>query len=553
MSRLKITINNKNVVFEKPKEKIINVLKKNIDVNSFLPYVVVKNHKFCSLNDIIREDSTINTFPEFHDSSRRTYLNTAVLILSHICNKKFHDLHLTVLHSMADGVYCKFQNHKITDELVTQLKDEFNDCIEENISIEPVLFEKIAAINYFKSIDREDTAKMLQYCSQNFLMLYELEGNKYWEQAPLAPNTGLIKVYDIHPYSDGFILRCPVEGDPHNLQEFSNQEKLYDVFQEFVRWGEILKLITISDINEHIVNHTIPEVIKISESLQDKKMSYIADQIKDAGKRLVFIAGPSSSGKTTFANKLAIQLKVLGLNALTLSLDDYFKDRDELVREQGENLDFEVLEAIDLKLLNQHLKLLLGGHEIALPKYNFITGKKEDSGRKLKVDKNTILLFEGIHGINPGLTTEIEDKLKFKIYISALTHLNFDEKNRIATHDMRLLRRIIRDYKYRGYSAADTIAMWKKVVEGEKKYIFKFQQFSDIMFNSALVYEMNAVKNDAEKVLMQVPFEHPSYPEAERLLDILSFFLPIDGKYIPDTSLIREFFGGSAFRSGCSS
>ncbi|MBN2280966.1 MAG: nucleoside kinase [Candidatus Marinimicrobia bacterium] len=551
MSRLKITLNNKNVIFEKPKEKIYTILKKNLKDDEYLPFVVVKNHKLCSLNDIIREDSIINTFPEFHESSKRTYLNTAVLILSHICNRKFHDLHLTVLHSMADGVYCKFLNHKITDELVSQLKEEFQQCIESALPIEPVLYEKIAAINYFKSVDRLDTTKMLQYCSQNFLILYELEGSKYWEQAPLAPNTNLIKVFDIMPYSDGFILRCPVEGDLHHLQEFANQEKLYEVFQEFVRWGEILKLVNISDINEHIVNHTIPEVIKISESLQDKKMSYIADQIKETGKRLVFIAGPSSSGKTTFANKLAIQLKVLGLNALTLSLDDYFKDRDELKREQGENLDFEVLEAIDLKLLNQHLKLLLNGHEIAMPRYNFLTGKKEDSGRKLKVDKKTILLFEGIHGINPGLTQEIDDNLKFKIYISALTHLNFDEKNRIATHDMRLLRRIVRDFKYRGYSAADTIAMWKKVVEGEKKYIFKFQQFSDIMFNSALVYEMNALKNDAEKVLMQVPFEHPSYPEAERLLDILSFFLPIDGEHIPDTSLIREFLGGSAFQQGC--
>ncbi len=552
MSRLKISLNNDSVIFEKQNKKIHEILDQHLEDKTYMPYVVVKNHRFCSINDTVSEDSTINTFPEFHDSSRRTYINTALFVLSYVCHKKFSDLNLNVLHSMADGVYCKFSNHKMTKKLIERLKTEFQQIVDAALPICPVKSDKIAAINYFKAIGREDTVNLLRYCSQNFIILYQIEDMKYWEQAPLAPNTKDVDVFDIHPYSDGFILRCPVEGDPSKLQEFINQEKLYDVFREFVQWGEILNLTTISDINEHIVTHNVSELIKISESLQDKKLAYIADQIQCTQKRLVFIAGPSSSGKTTFANKLAIQLKVLGLNAITLSLDNYFKDRDDLRREQGAHLDFEVLEAIDLKLLNQHLKLLLKGHEIALPDYNFITGKKEYNGKKLKVDSKTILLFEGIHGINPGLTPEIDDEVKFKIYISALTHLNFDSKNRIATHDMRLIRRIVRDYKYRGYSAAETIAMWKKVVEGEKKYIFKFQQYSDIMFNSALVYELNALKNYAEKILMQVPFEHPSYPEAQRLLDLLSFFLPIDGDNIPDTSLVREFLGGSSFREGCS-
>lgn len=548
MSKLKITLNAKNVVFVNSGEKIKNILKNNLDETTYYPYVVVKNHRFCSINETVNEDSCISTFSEYHESSRRTYVNTAIFILSHVCNKKFHNLDLRVLHSMADGVYCKFSNHEMTEELTVQLKTAFQEYVKMSLNIVPVLLTKIAAINYFKSIDRDDTAKMLQYCSQNYVTLYEIEGIKYWEQAPLASNTSMIDVIDILPYSDGFILRCPIEGAPGRIQEFSNQEKLYDIFQEFVKWGEILQLTNINDINKQIVKHNVEDIINISESLQDKKISNIADQIHDTGKRLVFIAGPSSSGKTTFSKKVAIHMRVLGQKAIALSLDNYFKDRDELKREQGENMDFEVLEALDLRLLNQHIKLLLGGHEVALPRYNFLTGKKEDSGRKLRIDEKTILLFEGIHGINPGLTPEIEDKLKFKIYISALTHLNFDDRNRIPTHDMRLIRRIVRDYKYRGYSAADTIAMWKKVVEGEKKYIFKYQHYSDIMFNSALVYEMNALKNDAEKVLMQVPFEHRSYPEAERLLGMLSFFLPIDGEFIPDASLIREFLGGSVFR-----
>jgi len=548
MSKHKVILNSDTVIFVKHNERVKNILKANLPDSEYYPFVAVKNHRFCSLNERVMEDSIINTFPEYHESSRRTYINTAIFLLSHICNRNYHNLELKVLHSMADGVFCKFANQDITEQLMSNLKSDFEKYIQKALPIEPVLMTKIAAINYFNSVNRCDTAKMLRYCSQNFITLYEIEDYKYWEQAPLAGNTSLIKIFDLMPYSDGFILRCPLEGAPNVLQEFTNQEKLYDVFREFVQWGDILKLANISDINDHIVKHNIEDIINISESLQDKKISNIADMIHVANKKLVFIAGPSSSGKTTFARKLAIHLRVLGQQAITLSLDDYFKDRDELRREQGENTDFEVLEALDLSLLNQHIKRLLSGEEVNLPRYNFLTGKKEDSGKTIKIDEHTILLFEGIHGINPGLTTEIKDDLKFKIYISALTHLNFDDRNRIPTHDMRLIRRIVRDYKYRGYSAANTIAMWKKVVEGEKKYIFKYQHFSDIMFNSALAYELNALKNDAEKVLMQVPFEHHSYPEAERLLDILSFFLPIDSENIPDTSLIREFLGGSVFR-----
>ena len=547
MEKYKVILNNNVIATATNNDKVIDLIKKHVKDIEYQPYVCIKNHMFSSMNETIMDDCTISVCKNFFESSRRTYINSAILILSHVTKQIFPDKNLNILHSMCDGVYCEFTDKKCDEDIVEKIKQAFSKCVENNFQIEPSLISKISAIQYFNSIDRKDTADLLRYCSNNYVTLYTLDGKKYWEQAPVAPSTGLINIYDIIPYSNGFVFRGPIEGSSGKLKEFTNQERLYEIFQEFVNWGKILSLSTISDINKNIINHNIYDVIKISEALQEKKIALIADKITSAKKKLVFIAGPSSSGKTTFAKKVAIQLRVLGYKAIVLSLDDYFKDNDELQEEQGENLNFEVLEALDLKLLNEHLNLLLGGYKIALPKFDFLQGKKVTSKRMIKTDDNTILIFEGIHGINPGLTKGIDNSVKFKIYISALTHLNFDDKNRIATHDMRLIRRIVRDYKYRGHNAAKTIQMWKKVVEGETNYIFKYQGNSDIMFNSSLVYEMSVLKNDAEKVLHQIPFEHPSYPEAERLLQLLSFFLPIDADEVPRTSLLREFLGGSSF------
>jgi len=472
MEKYKVILNNNVIATATNNDKVIDLIKKHVKDIEYQPYVCIKNHMFSSMNETIMDDCTISVCKNFFESSRRTYINSAILILSHVTKQIFPDKNLNILHSMCDGVYCEFTDKKCDEDIVEKIKQAFSKCVENNFQIEPSLISKISAIQYFNSIDRKDTADLLRYCSNNYVTLYTLDGKKYWEQAPVAPSTGLINIYDIIPYSNGFVFRGPIEGSSGKLKEFTNQERLYEIFQEFVNWGKI---------------------------------------------------------------------------AIVLSLDDYFKDNDELQEEQGENLNFEVLEALDLKLLNEHLNLLLGGYKIALPKFDFLQGKKVTSKRMIKTDDNTILIFEGIHGINPGLTKGIDNSVKFKIYISALTHLNFDDKNRIATHDMRLIRRIVRDYKYRGHNAAKTIQMWKKVVEGETNYIFKYQGNSDIMFNSSLVYEMSVLKNDAEKVLHQIPFEHPSYPEAERLLQLLSFFLPIDADEVPRTSLLREFLGGSSF------
>jgi len=296
-----------------------------------------------------------------------------------------------------------------------------------------------------------------------------------------------------------------------------------------------------------IAENQISDIIKVAEALHEKKIASIADEIDQQHKQLIFVAGPSSSGKTTFSKRLAIQLRVLGYKVVLLSLDNYFLDRDELQRRQGADLNFEVLEAIDLNLLNEQLNRLLQGETVTPPVYDFHKGVKNPGTQTITADPHTVFILEGIHGINPDLTSGISDACKYKVYVSALTHLNFDQSNRIPTHDTRLIRRIVRDAKYRGYSAADTIGMWKKVVEGEKRYIFTYQGSADVMFNTSLLYEIGVLKVAAVPALKLVPEEHPSFPEAQRLLDMLAYFLPLDEDEIPPTSILREFIGKSSF------
>lgn len=551
MKKIEVSIDQKPPLLTEKGLTIREILQKHAKDTPYLEYIAIKNNIFASLNEIINENNTIGTFQNFYSSSRRAYENTAILILQYSIEKALPDKKLFVLHSMGDGVYCELDNHReLNDDLLEKIKTGFAETVEEDIFINPVLVSRGEAQSYFKNNDRPDTAALIKYCASNYVMLYSIKEKRFWSPSPPAPSTGLIKTYMIMKYKNGFVLRCPVENDPDHIQPFYKQERLYDIFSEAERWGNILNLTNISQLNDLVTNQNISEMIKISEALHEKKIAAIADSIDQSRneKRLVFVAGPSSSGKTTFMKRLYIQLRVLGHKVVSLSLDNYFKDRAEMKREQGENINFEVLTAIDLKLLNKQLNDLIAGKKVTPPVYDFIQGKKVPGNTSIAADKNTLFIIEGIHGINPGLTQEINDKYKFKIYISALTHLNFDDLNRIPTHDMRLIRRIVRDSKFRGYSAAQTINMWKKVVEGEKKYIFKYQGEADIMFNSSLAYEIGVLKHPAELALKAVEKQDPSYPESERLLHFLSFFLPIDDNEVPPTSIIREFIGKSSFK-----
>ena len=516
--------------------------------DSYGPYLALKNNQFCSLNEFLCGDCTLKLFNDFGAYPAKAYLNTAILLIRYLQATKFQDYEIKIQHSVSDGVYGEFRdNNKDIKTKIEKLEDAFENLVVKDLNIKPEVISRTDAIHYFNGHNRKDTAQLLQYCSQDFIVLYNLDGIKVWTPFPVASRTGLISVYRFMSYKDGFLLRTPSPGDDTSLQRFKAQDKLFNIFKEFVSWGEILDLNSIYDINQAIIQNKISEIIKISEALHERKIANIAEKIRKEDKKLIFIAGPSSSGKTTFSKRLSIQLRAMGYKSIPLSLDDYFKDRDELRAEQGDDMNFEVLNALDIELLNDHLQKMLNCEKLAIPSYEFKTGKKIMDSREINPDDETFIILEGLHGINPDLTPEISAKHKFKIYVSALTHLNFNHFNRIATHEMRLIRRIVRDARYRGYPADHTIKLWGNVLEGEKKYIFKFQGNADVMFNSALVYETSVLKNEAEKYLKAVPLESESFPIANRLVNILSYYLPASNKEIPPTSIIREFIGGSSF------
>jgi len=545
----KVTINGNEYTGIKRYKRIYSILN-NLDLNEgFSLFTILKNKQFASINQKILNDCSIHLFREFSRAPRKAYLTTAIVILRYINKLKMDDLTIKIQHSVSDGVYGEFRDtDRDIEELIESLDNHFKAILKKNYRIIPSTISRTDAIQYFENNDMEDTAKLLQHCSQNFLTLFEINDHRFWTPFPVAPFTGLINTYDIVPYQDGFIFRCPPVNDPATIPELQKQDKLFKIFEEFVSWGEILDLSNIYDINESIINNEMSDIIKISEALHAQKIAYIADEIITNDKRFAFISGPSASGKTSFSKRLSVQLRAQGYKTVQLSIDDYFKDRAELRKEQGESTNFEVLEAVDIELLNQDLQKMVEGGEIEVPKYDFKTGEKELGHRTVNIDDNTFILFEGIHAINPKLTPGLPSEYKYLIYVSALTHLNFDNTNRISTHDMRLIRRIVRDARYRGYSAERTIQLWDNVVKAEHEYIFPYQRRADIMFNSSLVYETSILKNDAERFLKTVSIDSDSYPTANRLLDILSYFLPMKSREIPSTSIIREFIGGSSFK-----
>lgn len=532
-------------------QTIREVLRKYKTDEPYLEYVAIKNGIFASLSEPINEGAIIGTFGDFFESSRRAYENAAILILHYAIEKALPGRTLYVLNSMCDGVYCELDDHKPIDaEVLAAIIRGFDAIVAEDLPIVPVLCTRIEAQAYFPKNGHSVTGDLIRHSALNYIVLYALGDKRYWLPSPPAPSTGLIQVYQIKSYENGLILRSPVEGAAQTIQPFYNQERLYEIFNEAEQWGNILELKNIGQLNDLVTSGNISEMIKISEALHEKKIAAIADQIDTSpgDKRLIFVAGPSSSGKTTFMKRLYIQLRVLGHRVINLSLDDYYKDHDEIFREQGDNGNFETLDALDLKLLNTQLNDLIAGKPVIPPVYDFHQGKKIAGRSPIKADPNTLFIIEGIHGINPYLTQDINDCYKFKIYISALTHLNFDNINRVPTHDTRLIRRIVRDQKFRGYSADQTINIWKNVIEGEKRYIFKYQGEADVMFNSSLPYELGILKQSAELALKTVQEDDPGHPESERLLNILSYFLPIDDGEVPPTSILREFIGDSSFK-----
>ena len=382
---------------------------------------------------------------------------------------------------------------------------------------------------------------------KNYFTIYQLEDTVNYYYGTLLPSTGYITLYGLELYENGLLLKIPNSKRPDTIPHTRKMPKLFHVYQQFKEWGNHLGVPYIYDLNKKIDSNQVGDLILTTEALQEKVWAHIADEVHEKKAKMVLISGPSSSGKTTSCKRLSVQLSVLGYNPVQISVDDFFVEREQTPLDKNGNYDFEALESIDLKLFNKTLDELLAGKEVEIPTFNFQLGKKEWKGKKIQMQENSILVIEGIHCLNPKLTASIAENTKYKIFVSALTSLSVDSQNPIPTTDTRLIRRIIRDYHYRGYSALDTLRRWQSVRDGEEKNIFPFQENADIMFNTSLIYELSVLRPYAMPILMEVPEYEPEFAEAIRLIKFLQFFKPINSEMIPGTSILREFVGGSRF------
>ncbi len=456
---------------------------------------------------------------------------------------------ITIEHSIGDGVFGELHKEEVLNkEDINKIKIRMKELIDADVPIKRIKVKREKAIEIFKGYGMEDKVSLLNHVNFENVKLYELDGRYDYFYGQMAYSTGIIKAFDLMYYEPGFVLRYPKKNDLNVVADFKENRKLSQIFIETERWLNILEVGEVGSLNDKVENKEFRDLVMVSEALHEKKIAQIADMINERKEtKVVLIAGPSSSGKTTFANRLSVQLRVNGYVPIPISLDDYFVDRDHTPKDENGEYDFESVYSLDLDLFNKHLCSLLKGEEVEIPRYNFRKGEREWIDHKLILPSNGVLLIEGIHGLNPILTSSISDKQKFKIYISALTQLNLDNHNRIATTDIRRVRRIVRDYLSRGYGGEDTLKMWPSIRRGEEKNIFVFQEEADVMFNSTLVYELCVLKKYALEELDKISEDSPVYLEASRLKSFLGFFKEIDKDYVPTNSILREFIGGSVF------
>ena len=525
--------------------------------NLNFPYQVVSakvNNRSEGLTFRVYNNKDIEFLDIRDQSGMRTYVRSLCFVLFKAVRELFPDGKLYVEHPVSKGYFCNLRiGRPIELDDVVRIKRRMKEIVEENIPFQRIECHTTEAVRVFSEQGMNDKVKLLETSGSLYTYYYRLGDTVDYYYGNLLPSTGYLKLFDIVKYYDGLLLRIPSKDNPDVLEDVVKQEKMLDVFTEYLNWSHIMRLSNVGDFNMACEEGHATDLINVAEALQEKKIAQIADTIFHKGEagekiKLVLISGPSSSGKTTFSKRLSIQLMTNGLKPYPISLDNYFVDREDTPLDENGNYDYESLYALDLELFNQQLQALLRGEEVELPRFNFTIGKKEYKGDKLKIEENTILILEGIHALNPELTPHIPDNKKFKIYVSALTTISLDDHNWIPTTDNRLLRRIIRDFNYRGYSARETISRWPSVRAGEEKWIFPYQENADIMFNSALIFELAVLRMHAEPILMGVPRNCPEYAEAYRLLKFIKYFTPVQDKEIPPTSLLREFLGGSSFK-----
>ena len=484
-------------------------------------------------------------------SGNRVYVRSLCMMLYCAVNHLYPGVRLVIEHSVSRGYYCRLHGDIHVDgEVVNRLKEYMSELVARDLRFERKERLTSDVIKIFEKQGLHDKVKLLKTTHELYTVYYRLDGLCDSYYGNLAPSTGMLSVFDLVLYKSGFLLMGRDSLNPDIAAKPIAQEKLYHAFTDYLEFNKVIGVDNVGDLNEKVLSKDTAMLINVAEALHDKKIGRISDEISrryaEGGARVVLIAGPSSSGKTTFTKRLAIQLMTNLLEPRMISLDDYFVNRENTPREADGDYDFESLYALDLEQFNKDLNALIAGDEINLPTYDFELGVYK--GRKLKLNSNSVLLIEGIHGLNPELTSHIEDKMKYLIYVSALTTLSIDDHNWVPTTDNRLLRRMIRDYKYRGVSAVDTIKRWPSVRRGEERWIFPYQENADALFNSSLIFELGVMKDFAEDILRGVPHDVPEFAEADRLRRLLQYFIPITDRLIPHTSLLREFLGGSSFR-----
>ena len=525
--------------------------------NLAMPYGPVSakvNNKVESLDFRVYYNKDIEFLDITSSSGMRTYVRSLFFILVKAVEELYPQGSISLEHPISKGYFCKLHiDRTIGLDDVQRIKQKMQEIIAADIPYTRTESHTEEVVRLFEKRGMMDKARLLDTYGQLYSYYYQLGDTVDCYYSSLVPSTGYIRLFDIVKYYDGLLLRIPSRENPTKLEEVVKQEKMLEVFQEYHRWNQILGISTVGDLNVACNHGHATDLINVSEALQEKKIAQIADEITHRNQdgqrvKLVLISGPSSSGKTTFSKRLSIQLMTNGLKPYPISLDDYFVNRNDTPLDENGKHDFESLYAVDLPFFEEQLSTLLNGGEVELPRYNFTTGKREMSGKKLRIDEHMILIIEGIHALNPALTPHIPNENKYKVYVSALTTILLDNHNYIPTTDNRLLRRIIRDYKYRNYSAEETIARWPSVREGEEKWIFPYQENADAMFNSALLFELAVLKDYVEPVLRKVPNRCPEYSEAHRLLRFLNYFVSVQDKELPPTPLLREFLGGSSFQ-----
>ena len=527
-------------------KEILNKMSKEEREDAIL---IKYNNKKVNLETELKKNGTLQIYDINTLEGNRIYERGLLYLFVYVTNNILEkDTKVIVKHSIDKGIFCKIDK-KVEDKDVLEIKKQMKEIVSKNIPFTKMDTTKYEAIEYFKSIKREDKAKTLFYDTSKYVSLYKLDENYNYIVGDLPSSTGVLKYFDLSLIKDkGIVVRFPSIYDNKKVKRYTHHTNYFNTLEEYSAWGNNIKINNIGELNDYISSNKPADIIQLSEIMQDYKLLSIAEQIvlNKEDYKIILLSGPSSSGKTTSAMKLSLYLKSLGLNPTHLSLDDYFHERAETPLGEDGKPDFESITAVDIKLFDSQISKLLKGTKVVVPTFNFIDGKKEYK-RTVQLKENDILIIEGLHALNEELLTNIPKKKKFKIYVSPLTYLNIDNDNRISMTDLRLLRRMVRDNRTRGYSPSVTLGTWMKVRSGEEKHVFPYQDNADALFNTSLAYELSVLKTYAEPLLFSIKEDDPEYQTAQRLIELLKFVLPIPSESVPKTSILREFIGDSYF------